>query len=174
MRSGTVRHAVLSAMACSPAKSNANSHAPCRACDEASGRSYDVFISHAGPQKGNFAAWLRRELQRHGISAFLDEGSLRLGDAAAAETEAALRSCSIVVVVLTPDFVRSSDCMEELHWALHPSQPHPAQPQQSPHKMRCDQQLAAHFSRMHPRTKSQRSAASGRRCCCLCFTTTVT
>lgn len=44
--------------------------------------------------------------------------------------EAALRSCSIVVVVLTPDFVRSTYCMRELHWALHPAEPHPAQLQQ--------------------------------------------
>ena len=36
------------------------------------------------------------------------------GDAADAEMEAALRSCSIVVFVLTPDFARSSYCMKEL------------------------------------------------------------
>ena len=102
----------------------------CRAREDPSGRSYDVFISHAGPQKANFAVWLRRELRRHGISAFLDEVSLRLGDAAGPDMEAALRSCSIVVIVLTPDFVRSSFCMRELHWALHPSEPHPAQLQQ--------------------------------------------
>jgi TIR domain len=84
-----------------------------------------VFISHAGPQKASFAVWLQRELRRHGISAFLDETSLRLGDAADVEMEAALHSCSIVVVVLTPDFLRSSYCMDELHWALHPAQPHP-------------------------------------------------
>jgi TIR domain len=82
-----------------------------------------VFISHAGPQKANFAVWLQRELRRHGISAFLDERSLNLCDAAGPEMEAALRSCSIVVVVLTLDFVRSTYCMEELHWALHASQP---------------------------------------------------
>jgi TIR domain len=103
----------------------------CRAREEASGRSYDVFISHAGPQKANFAVWLRRELRRHGISAFLDEVSLRLGDAAGPEMEAALRGCSIVVIVLTSDFVRSAYCMKELHWALHPDEPHPAQLQQS-------------------------------------------
>jgi TIR domain len=74
--------------------------------------------------------WLRRELRRQGISAFLDEVSLQLGDAADAEMEAALRSCSIVVIVLTPDFVRSDYCMGELHWALHPNQQHPAQLQQ--------------------------------------------
>jgi TIR domain len=106
-------------------------HGPCRARDEASGETYDVFISHAGPQKATFAVWLRRELRRHGVNAFLDEASLRLGDAAGAEMEAALRSCSIVVVVLTSDFVRSAYCMEELHWALHPAQPHPTQPRQS-------------------------------------------
>ena len=99
-----------------------------RAEGEASGKSYDVFISHAGPQKANFAGWLQRELRRHGISAFLDETSLRYGDAAGAEMEATLRSCSIVAVVLTTDFVRSTYCLQELHWALQSSQLHPAQP----------------------------------------------
>ena len=83
-----------------------------------------MFISHAGPQKGSFAVWLQRELRRHGVSAFLDETSLRLGDAADAEMEAARRTCSIVVVVLTPDFLCSSYCMGELHWAQHPTQSH--------------------------------------------------
>jgi TIR domain len=85
-----------------------------------------VFISHAGPQKAFFAAWLQRELRCHGVSAFLDETSLRLGDAADVDMEAALRSCSIVVAVLTPAFLRSSYCMDELHWALHPKESHPA------------------------------------------------
>ena len=95
----------------------------CRARGEASGRTFDVFISHAGPQKASFAAWLQHELCRSGISAFLDETSLRYGDAADVEMEATLRSCSIVVVVLTPDYLRSSYCLQELHWALHPCQP---------------------------------------------------
>lgn len=84
-----------------------------------------MFISHAGPQKASFAVWLQRELRRHGVDAFLDETSLRLGDAADVEMEAALRSCGIVVVVLTPDYLKSSYCMEELRWALNPLQPHP-------------------------------------------------
>ena len=71
--------------------------------------------------------WLQRELWRLGISAFLDETSLRYGDAADVEMEATLRSCSIVVIVLTPDYVHSSYCLQELHWALHPRQPHPQQ-----------------------------------------------
>jgi TIR domain len=87
-------------------------------------RKYDVFISHAGRQKAGFAAWLQRELNRHGVSAFLDERSLRLGDEADVVMESALRSCSIVVAVLTADFVRSKYCMQELHWALHLKQPH--------------------------------------------------
>ena len=84
-----------------------------------------MFISHAGAQKQTIAASLQAELHRCGVSAFLDETSLHPGDAADVEMEAALRSCSIVVVVLTPDYLRSSYCMAELHWALHPEQPHP-------------------------------------------------
>jgi TIR domain len=104
---------------------NADGMLHCRAQEDPSGRSFDVFISHAGQQKSSFAAWLQRELQRHGVTAFLDETSLQLGEAADVEMEAALRSCSIVVAVLTPDFLRSPYCMAELHWALHPQEPHP-------------------------------------------------
>ena len=109
----------------SATKPTCTSSAPHGACREASGKSYPVFISHAGPQKASIAVWLQRELRRHGLDAFLDETSLRLGDAADVEMEAALRSCSVVVVVLTPEYLHSSYCMEELHWALHPLQPHP-------------------------------------------------
>jgi TIR domain len=112
----------------------------CRAAGVASGAQYNVFISHAGPQKASFAVWLQRELRRHGVSAFLDETSLHLGDAADAEMQAALRSCSIVVIVLTPDFLRSPYCMSELRWALHPCEPHPSLVQRSTGP---DQQLSA-------------------------------
>lgn len=88
-----------------------------------SGTNYDVFISHAGQQKASFAVWIQRELRHLGVSAFLDERSLRLGDAADTEMEAATRTCHVVVAVLTPDFVRSSYCMEEQLWALD-TQPH--------------------------------------------------
>ncbi len=90
-----------------------------------SGRIYDVFISHAGQQKANFAMWLQLELRWHGVSAFLDEKSLRLGDKEDLEMEAALRTCHIVVAILAPDFVRSAYCMQELRWALDCQQPHP-------------------------------------------------
>lgn len=54
----------------------------------ANGAMYQVFISHAGKQKAGFAAWLQRELHHHGVSAFLDDRNLRLGDAADLEMEA--------------------------------------------------------------------------------------
>ena len=84
-----------------------------------------MFISHAGEQKGSFAAFLLDEMTRCGVKAFLDEKSLQLGEAADVRMEAALRSCRVVVAVLTPAFLRSSYCMEELHWALHPKEAHP-------------------------------------------------
>lgn len=83
-----------------------------------SGGKYDVFISHAGQQKDGFAVWIKRELHRQGVSAFLDERSLRLGDAADAEMEVTLRRSRIVIVVLTSQFVESAYCMKELRWAL--------------------------------------------------------
>lgn len=57
---------------------------------EPTDETFDVFISHAGPQKTNFAVWIRQELDHHLVSAFLDERDLQLGDKADAKMEAAL------------------------------------------------------------------------------------
>ena len=113
-----------------------------------------MFISHAGPQK-NFAVWLQHELRGHGVSAFLDETSLRYCDAAGAEMEAAVRGCSIVVVVLTPDYLCSAYCLEELHWALHPAQPHPVQPGKPSARQPAAGSTAEHLPDRHQATQQR-------------------
>lgn len=78
----------------------------------------DVFISHAGPQKDVFAVHLRRELQRHGISAFLDERSIMRGEHSEARMQAACTGAKLMIFVVTCDFLRSIWCLKELRWAL--------------------------------------------------------
>lgn len=80
--------------------------------------SEDVFISHAGQQKDTFAVHLRRELQRRGISVFLDERDMRRGQHATSRMKAACTGAMLVIFVVTHDFLRSSWCLDELRWAL--------------------------------------------------------
>ncbi len=81
------------------------------------GLRYDVFICHAGPQKDGFAVWLQKELRISGRRAFLDEPDLQYGNDAPAVMETALRTASVVVAVITKDFLRSKCCLRELVWA---------------------------------------------------------
>lgn len=74
----------------------------------------DVFICHAGPQKDSFAVCLKRELQRHGISAFLPEhdSKWRLF------IRAACTGAKLVIFVLTRTFICNRACLDELRWVL--------------------------------------------------------
>jgi len=78
----------------------------------------DVFISCAGEQKDGFAVHLRQELQRHGLSAFLDERNILPGQQAASRVKAACTGAKLVIFVLTGAFIRSTYCLEELRWTL--------------------------------------------------------
>ena len=59
------------------------------------GKRYDVFISHAGPQKLNFAGWLQQRIEAAGFSAFLDETNLHYGEESGAVMEAVVRSSQV-------------------------------------------------------------------------------
>lgn len=80
--------------------------------------SEDVFISHAWQQKDSFAVHLRRELQRQGLTAFLDERNILPGELAASRIKAACTGAKLVIFVVTRAFIRSPDCLEELRWTL--------------------------------------------------------
>ena len=78
----------------------------------------EVFISHAGEQKRSFAYGLLGQLREAGLTSFLDEESLRLGDVAADRMRAAVQSCSVFMMVLTQDWMRKKWTTLELQWAL--------------------------------------------------------
>ena len=54
----------------------------------------------------------------------------RYGDRAPAEMESALRGASVVLVVVTTDFLRSKFCLKELYWACDEMQQRSSQAQQ--------------------------------------------
>lgn len=77
----------------------------------------DVFISHAGQQR-EFAVQLRRDLQRHGISAFVDERDIMLDPPSDCSVRDPCISAKLVIFVVTRQFLQSTRCLDELRWAL--------------------------------------------------------
>lgn len=77
-----------------------------------------VFISHQGLQKNRYALPLWRALKNSGVTSFVDERDLPAGGQSDRTMDATLRGSTLVVYVLTRNFLSSSYCMEELHWGL--------------------------------------------------------
>lgn len=69
-----------------------------------SGSDYDVFLSHASEDKADFVLPLAAELQVRGISVWLDQLQMRLGDSLSQSIDAGLRNARFGVVVLSPAF----------------------------------------------------------------------
>ncbi len=79
----------------------------------------DVFISHADLQKDCFAVHLRRALEAGGdATVFLDERSILLGQLSIQRMKYACCGASLVIFVMTRQFLRSQWCMDELRWTL--------------------------------------------------------
>lgn len=77
-----------------------------------------VFISHPGTLKDSFAAILRTQLLSRGITVFLDERSLLVGQQSDPRMKKACVNAKLVIFVITKEFLASSYCMDEVHWAL--------------------------------------------------------
>lgn len=71
---------------------------------EAPEKEYDVFISHAGEDKGDVAGPLAKALAARGISVWYDEQVLRIGDSLRRKIDAGLLASRFGVVVLSPAF----------------------------------------------------------------------
>jgi TIR domain len=65
---------------------------------------YDVFISHASEDKEAVASPIAHALIQHGLTVWLDELVLKLGDSLSRRIEAGLARCRFGVVVLSPAF----------------------------------------------------------------------
>lgn len=80
---------------------------------------YDVFISHCGRDcKRDFAVFLKIELERSGVRAFLDDRDLRPGDVAADVMLEAMATARYGVVLLSRGFFEREWCVKELQTFL--------------------------------------------------------
>lgn len=83
-------------------------------------KSFDVFISHRGADvdgnkdKKTFVNFLRARLEQAGIRTFMDEVSIKPGDAAWQVIQDAVRRCRIAVPVLTAGYGSSEWYLQEL------------------------------------------------------------
>jgi len=76
-----------------------------------------IFISHASADD-SFVAELRRELEAHQLTVWVDSRKLRGGDKLAPEIEKAIETASQVIVVLSPQTVNSPWVRREIKQAL--------------------------------------------------------
>jgi leucine-rich repeat protein SHOC2 len=82
--------------------------------------SYDVFISHRGPDtKTGFVSFLEKDLRAAGLQAFLDCKSINVVEDSWESIEHAIKKTPIAVVIFSERFAESAWCLRELHVMLH-------------------------------------------------------
>lgn len=72
--------------------------------DVLGGQTWDVFLSHASEDKGSVARPLREALKALGVSVWLDEAELRIGDSPRRKIDQGIRSSRFGVIVLSKAF----------------------------------------------------------------------
>jgi hypothetical protein len=76
-----------------------------------------VFLSYENSDK-EFASALSRELERRGLSVWLDQQNLLPGDNWPLEIGKALARSQAMVVLISPDSMRSKQVRQEIEYAL--------------------------------------------------------
>jgi hypothetical protein len=76
--------------------------------DADSGRSHDVFISHAAEDKDSLVRPLALALAQMGLDVWYDEFELRIGDSLRRKIDAGIRASRFGIVVLSPAFFSKS------------------------------------------------------------------
>jgi hypothetical protein len=79
-------------------------HDPVPAGSDEPTQVWDVFISHASEDKDSVARPLAEELRARGISVWLDELELKIGDSLRRKIDSGLRGSRFGVVILSPSF----------------------------------------------------------------------
>lgn len=82
--------------------------------DVLGGQTWDVFISHASEDKDSVARPLRDALTRLGITVWLDEAQMRIGNSLRRKIDDGIRSSRFGVVVLSEAFFRKGWTNHEL------------------------------------------------------------
>ncbi|KAK7300175.1 hypothetical protein RJT34_11012 [Clitoria ternatea] len=76
---------------------------------------YDVFISFRGEDtRYNFIGFLHKELFRKGISAFVDDKDLKIGQGISPSLSEAIEESKILLVVFSQNYASSMWCLDEL------------------------------------------------------------
>lgn len=76
---------------------------------------HDVFISHASEDKSAVARPLARALEAAGLSVWLDEAEITIGDSLRGSLDKGLAECRFGVVILSRDFFRKNWPQKELN-----------------------------------------------------------
>lgn len=82
--------------------------------DALGGQTWDVFISHASEDKDAVARPLRDALTRRGITVWLDEAQMKVGQSLRRKIDEGIRSSHFGVLVLSDDFFRKGWTNHEL------------------------------------------------------------
>ncbi|MDX3663075.1 toll/interleukin-1 receptor domain-containing protein [Streptomyces sp. ID05-26A] len=82
------------------------------------GRGRDVFLCHAAVDKVTHGRVLYRELNRLGLSCWIDEAEIRPGDSIIAQIDAGLATSRYVLVIVTENFLGRRGVETELNAAL--------------------------------------------------------
>ena len=80
---------------------------------------FDVFISHASEDKGDFVQALAQELEESGLSVWYDAFILRLGDSLSESINMGLSQSTYGIVVLSQSFFRKKWPKRELNALLN-------------------------------------------------------
>ena len=78
------------------------------------GQTWDVFISHASEDKDTVARPLRDALTKHGVTVWLDEAQMRIGQSLRRKIDDGIRSSRFGVVILSDSFFRKGWTNHEL------------------------------------------------------------
>lgn len=91
-------------------------HAPDEppAPDVLGGRTWDVFISHASEDKESVARPLAAALEELGVSVWLDEIQLKIGDSLRRKIDQGIRSSRFAAVIISADFLAKGWTQYEL------------------------------------------------------------
>ena len=83
---------------------------------ELSSRAHDIFLSHRGPDKKDFCAFLKEALYRAGVHAFVDELDLKVGNpnTAWSTMQTMLQGARYVMPVISQGYLESRWCLDEL------------------------------------------------------------
>jgi hypothetical protein len=73
-----------------------------------------IFISYSRDDAGNFAKHIYRYLRDNGYGVFIDVNSIRIGEPWSHSIEKNISECDILIVILTPDSLRSDHVEREV------------------------------------------------------------